>query len=532
MSLQLRLKIAAWLIAALLAAAVPAFAQTDSELSQYTAAVAHANPNDRLVLLERFAMHAQPGPLKVGALEYIIWDFLRTGQMSHALTWANDLAQTDKNNAIAIAFQCQSARAEVEGDRMKPERLLAMAQHGLSTLPTLERPLGLNGGDFSLLKRRTYAMLNGAAGLAELRMKDHVAARTYLHNSLAIDPNNRQDIYYLALADLGGFDPNKKEGYWYLARAVNLSRNTPQGQEIARDARARYMKDGGSTTEWNQFLASTEKPASSTAPDTWMASANSPPSVATPTKHKAPAPTQAAAARPPAASKKPAPPVQVAVAQPPTITKPKKSQQPPPSVWADDTNAPPEKRKRRILTSTGPMSLGILMETSLAGKENRGAVVNSLVDMLRRLNEQDEAFVLTYDNNLVFEQDLTSDPKQLEDALAEIKPQHGAVLDDAVAFAAGHLARIAKYPNRVLLVISDGRNVDSQASPVQTSAEINAAGVRIFCIGVDVSESEGLYRLRQLAASTGGQSRFISTPGQFRDATRYIAQNIGIDFRF
>ena len=178
------------------------------------------------------------------------------------------------------------------------------------------------------------------------------------------------------------------------------------------------------------------------------------------------------------------------------------------------------------------MSLGILMETSLAGKENRGAVVNSLVDMLRRLNERDEAFILTYDNNLVFEQDLTSDPQQLEDALAEIKPQHGAVLDDAVAFAAGHLARIAKYPNRVLLVISDGRNVDSQASPVQTSAEINAAGVRIFCIGVDVSESEGLYRLRQLAASTGGQSRFISTPGQFRDATRYIAQNIGIDFRF
>ena len=189
-------------------------------------------------------------------------------------------------------------------------------------------------------------------------------------------------------------------------------------------------------------------------------------------------------------------------------------------------------RKRRVLSTTGPMSLGILVETSLASKENRAAVINSLTDMLRRLNDRDEAFILTYDNNLVLEQDLTNDPHQLEQAMESIKPQKGAVLDDAVAFAAGHLARIAKYPNRVLLVISDGRNVDSHASPLQTSAEINAAGVRIYCIGLDVNDAEGQSRLRELAASTGGQSDFISTPGQFREATRYIAQNLGIDFRF
>ena len=172
------------------------------------------------------------------------------------------------------------------------------------------------------------------------------------------------------------------------------------------------------------------------------------------------------------------------------------------------------------------------METSLATKENRSAVVNSLIDMLRHLNEQDEAFILTYDNNLVFEQDLTTDPHALEEAMESIKPQKGAVLDDAIAFAAGHLARIAKYPNRILLVISDGNNIDSHASPLETSAEINAAGVRIFCIGVDVNQPDGRARLQALASSTGGQSRFISSPGQFRDATRQMAQNMGIDFRF
>lgn len=188
-------------------------------------------------------------------------------------------------------------------------------------------------------------------------------------------------------------------------------------------------------------------------------------------------------------------------------------------------------RKRRTPATTGPMSLGILVETSLATKDNRSAVVNSLIDMLRHLSDRDEAFILTYDNNLVFEQDLTTDPHALEEAMESIKPQKGAVLDDAIAFAAGHLARIAKYPNRVLLVISDGNNVDSHASPLETSAEINAAGVRIFCIGVDVSQPDGRARLQALAASTGGQSRFISA-GQFRAATREMAQNMGIDFKF
>ncbi len=496
-----------------LAAAPVAFSQSaDNELSQYTDAVAHVQPAERLILLERFAIHAQPGPLKIGALEMVIWNDLRQGQLAHAISWANELSATDKDNPVAIALLSNASRASVEKGEIKPERLLRMASHGLDTLPQLQRPLGMNGGDFELLKRQSYALLSGTVGFAELHMKDYVAARVYLHNALAVQPNNGQDDYNLALADLNGPDPDRKEGYWYLARAVDLSQGTPQGMEMARSARARYVKDGGSTTDWSQFLAAAAAPNANRANTPMVASASPLPMVP----------------RPPVSKQQP---VTTAVAQPPSVTKPDKAQ-PAQSVWADNSVSEPAAHKRRVLSTTGPMSFGILVETSLANKENRSAVINSLTDMLRRMNDRDVAFVLTYDNNLVFEQDLTSDPKQLEQAMESIKPQKGAVLDDAVAFAAGHLARIAKYPNRVLLVISDGRNVDSHASPTQTSAEINSAGVRIYCIGVDVNDAAGQYRLRELAASTGGKSDFISTPGQFRDATRYIAQNLGIDFRF
>jgi len=512
-SREKRVKYRTSLLAACLLVTAAAAAQQPAanDLSQYTAAVARVDHADRVVQLEHFAVHARSGPLKIAALEFVIWEYLRTSNVAHALAWANSLQEADKDNAIALALLSNDARNGLQRGAIKPERLLAMASRGLDNLQELWRPLGMSDVDFSELRRRANAMLSGAAGAAELQMHDYMPARAYLHNAVAVQPDHAPDVYSLALADLNGKDPNRKEGYWCLARAVNLSQGTPQGVEIARFARARYVKDGGSTSDWNDFLAATAKPNASGARAIQMASITPPPSVPQPVL-------------------KPTQPRTLAVAKPPSVSKPPASQ-PAPSVWADNSE-PAIVRKRRTPVTTGPMSLGILVETSLANKSSRSAVVNSLIDMLRHMGDQDEAFILTYDNNLVFAQDLTNDPQQLEEALESIKPQKGAVLDDAIAFAAGHLARIAKYPNRQLLVISDGRNIDSHASPLQTSAEINAAGVRIYCIGVDVSESYGRSRLQALSASTGGQSRFISDPGQFRRATEEMAQNMGIDFRF
>ena len=524
---------------ALFTAAPGLFAQqVSNELTQYTSAVALANPSDRVVQLERFAIHAQSTPLKIEALEFVVWEYLHTHSDVRALAWARPLSDVDPDNPVAIALLSNEARQSMEKGQMKPEKVLAMARRGLDNLPQLRRPLGMNESEFTQLNRQVNALLSGAAGTAEMRMKDYVAARMYLHNAVYVNANSVQDTYALGLADLSGPDKNAKEGYWYLARAVNLAQGTPEGLEMARYARAQYVKDGGSTSAWNDYLASAKPTGTSTrpTPPVQLASINPPP------PHVVPRPPQQGSKSGQTASASPPPhvvprppqqtskPVQTASVKPPSVSAPKNTQ-PAPSVWADTAN-PPVVRQRRIPATTGPMSLGILVETSLATKENRSAVVNSLIDMTRHMSDKDEAFILTYDNNLVFNQDLTTDPHALEEAMESIKPQKGAVLDDAIAFAAGHLARIAKYPNRILLVVSDGKNVDSHASTIETSAEINGAGVRIFCIGLNVDDADGRSRLQALAASTGGQSRFIGSPGQFRDATRQMAQNMGIDFRY
>jgi Mg-chelatase subunit ChlD len=153
-----------------------------------------------------------------------------------------------------------------------------------------------------------------------------------------------------------------------------------------------------------------------------------------------------------------------------------------------------------------------------------------LSDLVRHLRQDDEVFVMGFSQELEFEQDLTRNEKLLEEAIANLKPQPGAALLDAVAFAAGHLDRIAKNRSRVLLVISDGRDAAAHVS----SSEINVVlgRVRVDCIGVDVDDAAGMNLLQSLASYSGGQTSFATSPKQFRAATWEFAKSMGIEFPY
>ena len=111
-----------------------------------------------------------------------------------------------------------------------------------------------------------------------------------------------------------------------------------------------------------------------------------------------------------------------------------------------------------------------------------------------------------------------------------IAPEPGSAVYDAVTFAAGHLNRIARNPNRVLIVIAGEGDRSSAVSPLELSSELNVSGVRIYCIGVNVYVPSDQARLRQLAAYTGGQAYFLNGSGEVRSAIRSIAGDLGISY--
>lgn len=176
------------------------------------------------------------------------------------------------------------------------------------------------------------------------------------------------------------------------------------------------------------------------------------------------------------------------------------------------------------------MSVGLLIQSSLAQKQTRQPIVFSLTDLVRRMRQNDEAFVMSFSRGLAFQEDLTSNDKALESAMDSIAPEPGAAIYDAVTFAAGHLNRIARNKNRVLVVISGEGDRNSGVSPLELSSELNVSGVRIYCIGLDVYSQSDQARLQQLAGYTGGRAFFISSPDQIRGALQSISGDLGIPY--
>ena len=456
-------------------------------LHTYTSAI-KALPGQRVSQLEAFLKAEPRSSLAPDALAWLTWSEVELGDRPAAAAYGHRLLADDSGSPLGLAATLNAPRSPADKPALRA--VVGQARAALSRLDQLRRPEGMSDATLETMKRQVAGMLDGAAGIALWRLADFDSARVYLAYALQVFPDNATYMYALGVSELDSKPRDSGEAYWYLARAVNLSHSG----DIETYAYNRYAGDGGTAEQWKQFLASTAPPGA---------------------RYVAPAaPVRIAGARPAAHR---------ALDVPPLPAAPAAASEP-----AGPLVIPAEERAAR---AGEPISLGILIETSLTNKSDRDAVVFALGDMLRRLGRDDEAFVLSYSNELVFQQDLTGNPDALENALKAVKPQSGAALLEAVGFACGHLQRIARNRNRVLLVISDGRNSRAQwTSSFEAEGQIDSSSVRIYTIGIGVDDAAARSRLEALATRTGGRAAFVPRSSGFRVAARQVAQTLGLDF--
>jgi hypothetical protein len=305
-----------------------------------------------------------------------------------------------------------------------------------------------------------------------------------------------------------------------------LTGGTPQGQEITNYAWRAYVKDGGKAAGWQRYQASAAALDAPPNPDTGKPSSNAVVASANPSSRPA--------RNSSVATNNPSPAKRTETTEAANREKSSKKKTPfgfedtlhePPSHETAAANAPAN-RPKVIAAPSEAVSLGILIETSLLTSQNRQAIIATLRDIVRNLRTNDEACILVFSDQLDFEQDLTADDKLLEDALSQIRPKQGKALISGIAFAAGHLKRIGRNSNRVLLVISDGRSERTTSDSLTFRSQV--AGVRIDCIGVNADGASERALLEQVAAYSGGKASFASDSGQFRTAALQMTRNMGI----
>jgi tetratricopeptide (TPR) repeat protein len=521
----------------LVLARVPCLAQTQSSLSvgssisAYADAIKQGTISERITAMEKYVAMAGSSKLKTDALEFLVWDHFRLGHQSQSTQRAKELLAVSPGNPIAVAVLNQDM-SSASRDKGATENRLAQLNSAMTSLDQLSKPEGMLDRNFQMLKQQVATMLSGAVGLSYLAIEDYPQARTALEQAVASDPNNAQLVYGMGLALLNGKNRDQYRGYWYLARAANLTAGTPQGQEINNYAWRAYVKDGGKAEGWQRYQASAAALDAPPNPDTGKPSANTVGASSAPNSRSTG--NSSVAANSASSTKRTEKPVETTEASTREKSSGKKKapfgfedtlHEPPSREPVASANAPAN-RPKVIAAPSEAVSLGILIETSLLSNQNRPAIIATLKDIVRNLRVNDEAAILVFSDELDFEQDLTADDTLLEEALSQIRPKQGKALLSGVAFAAGHLKRIGKNSNRVLLVISDGRSGQTTSDSLTFRSQVS--GVRIDCIGLNADGASERALLEQVAAYTGGKASFASDSGEFRIAALQMTRTMGI----
>jgi tetratricopeptide (TPR) repeat protein len=516
------------LVLALAASSCAAQAQSASGIQAYADAIKQSTISERIAAMNRYVATAGGSRLKTDALEFLVWDNLRLGHQSQSAQRAKELLAISPGNPIAVAVLNQDM-SSASRDKAATANRLAQLNSAMSSLDQLGKPEGMMDRNFQVLKQQIAIMLNGAVGLSYLAIEDYPQARTALEQAVASDPNNAQLVYGMGLALLNGKNRDQYRGYWYLARAANLTAGTPQGQEINNYAWQAYVKDGGKAEGWQRYQASAAALDAPPNPDTGKPQPAA--SVVASSRTNSRSTGNSAAS---AKSASPAKRTETTEASNREKSSRKKKV---PFGFEDTLHEPPSRepvalanapanRPKVIAAPSEAVSLGILIETSLLTSQNRPAIIATLRDIVRNLRVNDEACILVFSDQLDFEQDLTADDALLEEALGQIRPKQGKALLSGVAFAAGHLKRIGKNSNRVLLVISDGRS--GQATSDTLTFRSQVSGVRIDCIGLNAGGASERALLEQVAAYSGGKASFASDSGEFRTAALQMTRTMGI----
>jgi len=183
-----------------------------------------------------------------------------------------------------------------------------------------------------------------------------------------------------------------------------------------------------------------------------------------------------------------------------------------------------------------PVTMGLVIDNSGSMREKRSQVNAAALTFVRTSNPQDEVFVVNFNDEFYLDlnEDFTSDPKELDDALSRIDSRGSTALYDAVIGSLDHLKKGHK-DKRVLLVVTDGDDDASRKTLEYTVKAAQESDAAIYAIGVfsddDRKNDKRMVRhskkvLEQLAEATGGMAYFPDSLDQVTPTCEQVARDI------
>jgi Ca-activated chloride channel family protein len=183
-----------------------------------------------------------------------------------------------------------------------------------------------------------------------------------------------------------------------------------------------------------------------------------------------------------------------------------------------------------------PVTMGLVVDNSGSMREKRAQVNAAALTLVRTSNPQDEAFVVNFNDEFYLDlnEDFTSDPRELNEALSKIETRGSTALYDAIIGSLDHLKKGHK-DKKVLLVVTDGDDNASRKSFAYTVQAAEQSNAVIYAIGVfsedDRKHDKRMVRhskkdLNTLATATGGVAYFPEDLQQVEAICKQVARDI------
>jgi VWFA-related protein len=164
-----------------------------------------------------------------------------------------------------------------------------------------------------------------------------------------------------------------------------------------------------------------------------------------------------------------------------------------------------------------PLRIGLIIDTSNSARSRlsyeKDAAQQFVDVVLANGNPKNQVFLETFDATSSIVQDFTNDPDVLAEKIQDLKSGGGKALYDAICFACRE-KMLKTGPReeirRILVVVSDGLDVQSQHTLDQAISMARMAETMIFTVGTAAYgfDNPGDKLLEEMSTETGGYPSF------------------------
>ena len=167
-----------------------------------------------------------------------------------------------------------------------------------------------------------------------------------------------------------------------------------------------------------------------------------------------------------------------------------------------------------LSTEDGPISLGILFDTSDSMYGKIEWAREAVLQFLRSASSEDEFFLVLFNTRPEIATDFTRSVDDIENVISTVRPEGTTALLDAVYLGLSRMKQ-AQNQRKVLLIVSDGGDNHSRYTSRHMSSLLAESNVQTYALGIftDVprtpAERVGPDLLAAMTTITGGRTLAI-----------------------